>query len=60
MKKAIRKGYKVFDVHIINNEQINKEDKPGSAINMKSTSGCCFSMGSGVIFGLARSNHVWL
>ena len=28
MKKAVMKGYKVFVVHIINNEQINKEDKP--------------------------------
>ena len=29
MKKAIRKGCKVFVVHIINNEKINKEDKLG-------------------------------
>ena len=28
MKNAISKGCKVFVVHIINNEQINKEDKP--------------------------------
>ena len=28
MKKAIRKGCKVFVVHIINNEQFDKEDKP--------------------------------
>ena len=29
MKKAIRKGCKLFVVHIINNEQIFKEDKRG-------------------------------
>ena len=29
MKKDVRKGCKVFVVHIINNEQIGKEDKPG-------------------------------
>ena len=29
MENAIRNGCKVFVVHIINNEQINKEDKPG-------------------------------
>ena len=28
MKKVVRKGCKVFTLHIINNEQINKEDKP--------------------------------
>ena len=28
MKKAVRKGCKVLAVHIINNEQISKEDKP--------------------------------
>ena len=27
MKKVVRKGCKVFVVHIINNEQIDKEDK---------------------------------
>ena len=29
MKKDVRKGCKFFVVHIINNEQIGKEDKPG-------------------------------
>ena len=29
MKKIVRKGCKVFDVHIINNEQIGKEDNLG-------------------------------
>ena len=29
MKKDVRKGCKVFVVHIINNEQVFKEDKPG-------------------------------
>ena len=29
MKKAVRKGCKVFAMHIINNEQVNKENKPG-------------------------------
>ena len=29
MKKAVRRGCKVFVVNIINNEQIGKEDKPG-------------------------------
>ena len=29
MKKDVRKGCKVFVVHIINNEQIGKEDKLG-------------------------------
>ena len=29
LKKDIRKGCKVFVVHIINNEQIGKEDKQG-------------------------------
>ena len=28
MKKVVRNGCKVFVVHIINNEQIGKEDKP--------------------------------
>ena len=28
MKKVVRKGCEVFVVHIINNEQIDKEDKP--------------------------------
>ena len=28
MKKVNRKGYKVFVVHIINNELIGKDDKP--------------------------------
>ena len=28
MKNTIRKGCKLFDVHIINNEKIGKEDKP--------------------------------
>ena len=28
MKNDVRKGFKVFVVHIINNEQIGKEDKP--------------------------------
>ena len=27
MKKHVRKGCKVFDVHIINNEHMDKEDK---------------------------------
>ena len=27
MKKTVRKGCKVFDVHIINNEHMDKEDK---------------------------------
>ena len=27
MKKIVRKGCKVFDVHIINNEHMDKEDK---------------------------------
>ena len=27
MKKVVRKGCKVFDVHIINNEHMDKEDK---------------------------------
>ena len=30
MKKAVRKGCKVFVVHIINNEKIGKEYKPRS------------------------------
>ena len=29
MKKFVRKGCKVLSVHIINDEQIGKEDKPG-------------------------------
>ena len=29
MKKVVRKGFKVFVVHIINNEQFDKEDKSG-------------------------------
>ena len=29
MKKDVRKGCKFFVVHIINNEQVNKENKPG-------------------------------
>ena len=29
IKNDVRKGCKVFFVHIINNEQIGKEDKPG-------------------------------
>ena len=29
MKKDARKGCKVFAIHIINNEQIGTEDKPG-------------------------------
>ena len=29
IKKVVRKGYKVFVVHITNNEQIGKEDKQG-------------------------------
>ena len=29
MKKAVRKVCKVFALHIINNEQVNKENKPG-------------------------------
>ena len=29
MKKVVRNGYKVFVVHILNNEQINKENKWG-------------------------------
>ena len=28
MKNAVRKGCKVFVVHIINNEQVKKENKP--------------------------------
>ena len=28
MKRAVRKGCKVFAVHIINNDQISKKDKP--------------------------------
>ena len=28
MKKAVRKGCKVFVVHVINNEQYNNENKP--------------------------------
>ena len=46
------------------NQKINLEgyvdsDWVGSAINRKSTSGCCFSMGSGVISWFAGSNPVW-
>ena len=29
MKKAARKGCKVFVMHVINNEQVNNENKPG-------------------------------
>ena len=29
MKRAARKGCKVFAMHIINNEQVNKENNPG-------------------------------
>ena len=28
MKNYVRKGRKVFDVHIIHNEQVNNENKP--------------------------------
>ena len=46
------------------NEKINLEgyvdsDWAGSAIDRKSTSGCCFSMGSGVISWFSRKNPVW-
>ena len=34
-------------------------DWAGSAIDRKSTSGCCFSLGSGVISWFSRSNLVW-
>ena len=46
------------------NQKINLEgyvdsDWAGSAIDRKSTLGCCFSMGSSVIPDLAGSNPVW-
>ena len=46
------------------NQNINLEgyvdlDWAGSSIDRKSTSGCCFSMGSGVISWFAGSNPVW-
>ena len=44
----------------INLEGYADSNWAGSAINRKSTSGCCFSMGSGVIWhGLAGSYPVW-
>ena len=46
------------------NQKINLEgyvdsDWAGSAINRKSTSGCCFSMGSGVILWFSRKQSLW-
>ena len=46
------------------NQKINLEgyvdsDWAGSAIDRKSTSWCCFSMGSGVISWFSRKNPVW-
>ena len=43
----------------INLEGYVDSDWLGSAIDRKSTSGCCFSMGSGVISWIAGSNPVW-
>ena len=46
------------------NQKINLEgyvdsDWVCSAIDRKRTSGCCFSMGSGVSLGLVGSNSMW-
>ena len=45
-----------YDVNqkIINLEGYVDSDLAGSAINRKSTSGCCFSMGSGMISWFSR------
>ena len=59
LKGTIDYGIK-YDV----NQNINLEgyvdsDWAGSAIDRKSTSGCCFSMGSCLTLGLVGSNLVW-
>ena len=43
----------------INLERYVDSDWAGSAIDRKRTSGCCFSMGSGVISWFSRKNPVW-
>ena len=58
------KGTVYYGLKYDANQKINLEgyvdsDWAGSVVDMKSTSGCCFSMGSGVSLGLARSNPVW-
>ena len=46
------------------NQKINlhvyvDSDWTGSATDRKSTSGCCFSLGSGMISWFIRNHHVW-
>ena len=58
------KGRVDYGVKYEVNQNINLEgyvdsDWARSAIDMKSTLGCCFSMGSRVISGLAGSSPAW-
>ena len=59
LKGTIDYGLKYDANQKINLEGYVDSDWAGSAIDRKSTSGCYFSMGSGVSLGLAGSNPVW-
>ena len=58
------KGTVDYGIKYDGNQNINLEgyidsDWAGSAIDRKSSSGCCFSMGSGMISCFSRKQPVW-
>ena len=59
LKGTVDYGLKYDANKKINLEGYFDSNWVGSAIDRKSTSGCCFSMKSGVISWLERSNPVW-
>ena len=54
LKGTVDYGLKYEVNHKINLEGYVDSDCPGSAIDRKRNSGCCFSMGSGVISWFSR------
>ena len=59
LKRTVDYGLKYDANQKINLEGYVDSDWAGSAIDRKSTPGCCFSMGSDVISWLVGSSPVW-
>ena len=59
LKGTVDYGLKYEVNQNINLEGYVNSDWAGSAIDRKSTSGCCFNVGLGVISWLVGSNPVW-
>ena len=59
LKGTVEYGLKYEANQKINLEGYVDSNWAGNAIDRKSTLGCCFSMGSGVISWFSRKNPMW-